>query len=116
MYQVIGLRFVVSTSTIYRKMEPTHTVRRKLMKRGKGMIRLRVKEVAEKKGMSQSRLSRRADVDIKTIRKMYRQPEEANITLETLNKLAYALKVHPSELFEYEADAVLPVADDNVSS
>lgn len=76
------------------------------------MIRLRVKEVAEAKGMSQSRLSRRADVDIKTLRKVYRQPGQANITLDTLNRLAYALKVHPSELFEYEADVSLPGTDE----
>ena len=72
------------------------------------MIRLRVKEVANQRDMSQARLSRRSDVDIKTLRKMYREPEKANITLETLNRLAYALKVNPCELLEYEADLFLP--------
>jgi len=72
------------------------------------MIRLRVKEVAEQKDMSQARLSRRADVDIKTLRKIYREPEKANVTLDTLNRLAYALKVTPSDLIEYEADVFLP--------
>jgi DNA-binding Xre family transcriptional regulator len=63
------------------------------------MIRLRVKEVAQEKGMSQGKLQRRADVDIKTIRKIYREPTMI-ITTETLDKLARALGVDPRELIE----------------
>jgi DNA-binding Xre family transcriptional regulator len=77
------------------------------------MIRLKVKEIAAQKNISQARLSRLSDVDIKTLRRMYRTPEEANIRLETLNKLAYALKVDARELLDYERDAFLPgVAED----
>ena len=67
------------------------------------MIRLKVKEVATSKGLSQSKLSRWADVDIATVRRMFRDPG-TNITLETLNRLANALGVNPCELIEYTPD------------
>lgn len=63
------------------------------------MIRLRVKEVAQEKGMGQGKLQRRADMDVKTIRKIYRDPFVI-ITTETLDKLARALEVDPRELIE----------------
>jgi DNA-binding Xre family transcriptional regulator len=63
------------------------------------MIRLRVKEVAQEKGISQGKLQRRADMDIKTIRKIYKDPTTI-ITTETLSKLAKALGVPSSELIE----------------
>ena len=67
------------------------------------MIRLKVKEVATAKGLSQSKLSRWADVDIATVRRIFRDPA-INITLETLNRLANALGVDPCELMEYTPD------------
>jgi transcriptional regulator with XRE-family HTH domain len=76
------------------------------------MIRLKVKEVAQARGMSQARLSRRSDVDIKTLRRIYQDATSANITLGTLNKLAYALRVDARDLIEYERDASLPLPDD----
>jgi DNA-binding Xre family transcriptional regulator len=63
------------------------------------MIRLRVKEVAAQKGISMGKLQRKADLDIKTIRKLYHDPFEI-ITTETLAKLAKALEVSSSELIE----------------
>jgi DNA-binding Xre family transcriptional regulator len=63
------------------------------------MIRLRVKEVAQQRGMSQGKLQRRADMDIKTIRKIYQHPFTI-ITTETLWKLAKALEVSSHELIE----------------
>ena len=63
------------------------------------MIRLRVKEVAREKGMTQGRLQRKADMDIKTIRKIYRDPYTI-VTTETLDKLARALEVDVRELLE----------------
>jgi len=69
------------------------------------MIRLRVREMAVQKGMSQSKLSRRADVDASTMRKIYRTPESANITMETLNRLATALECDARDLIEYVPDA-----------
>ena len=68
------------------------------------MIRLKVKEVARSKGLSQSKLSRWADIDLSTVRRIFQKPEETNITLETLNRLANALGVNPCELIEYTPD------------
>ncbi len=38
------------------------------------MIRLRVKEVAKEKGFSQGRLSRVANIDENTLKRIYRDP------------------------------------------
>ena len=63
------------------------------------MIRLRVKEVAKEKGFSQGRLSRVANIDENTLKRIYRDPF-AIITTETLDKLARALGVPSSALIE----------------
>jgi len=63
------------------------------------MIRLRVKEVALEKGFSQGRLSRVANIDENTLKRIYRDPY-AIITTETLDKLAKALGVPSSALIE----------------
>ncbi len=68
------------------------------------MIRLKVREVAKQKGFSQGRLSRAANIDPTTLARIYKNPEAANITLYTLDRLAKALGVHPSELIEYFPD------------
>ena len=67
------------------------------------MIRLRVKEVAQEKGLSQGRLSRLSDVDDNTIKRIYRNPT-ANVNTDTLNKLAKALGVSVHELIEEVPD------------
>ena len=64
------------------------------------MIRLRVKEIADKRKMSVTRLARIADVDYKTVRKIFQNPD-AEIGLSTLDKLAWALRVEPADLIEY---------------
>jgi len=68
------------------------------------MICLKIKEMAAEKRVSLSKLSRRADVDPSHLRKMYRAPCSVNITLETLNRLAWALGCDACELIEYTAD------------
>jgi DNA-binding Xre family transcriptional regulator len=55
--------------------------------------------VAKAKGISKGKLARKADIDIKTLQKIYRQPTSI-ITTETLAKLAEALGVSSSELIE----------------
>jgi len=69
-------------------------------------VKLRVKEIAKEKGISQGKLSRRADVDIKTLQRIYRQPTTI-VTTETLGKLAKALGVDASELIESVSDDTL---------
>ena len=51
--------------------------------------------------MSQSRLMRKADIDIRTIQRIYRDPY-TNITLQTLDKLLDALECDICDLLERE--------------
>jgi transcriptional regulator with XRE-family HTH domain len=66
-------------------------------------IRLRVKEIAEQKGMSMGKLERRADLSHPTIRDIFRNPYR-EVTTTTLAKLASALGVSVSTLFEEVSD------------
>lgn len=63
------------------------------------MIRLKVKEIAQAKGVSQSKLGRLADVDVRTMRRIYREPT-ASVTTTILDRIAIALGVDASELLE----------------
>jgi DNA-binding Xre family transcriptional regulator len=63
------------------------------------MIRIKLREVAKEKGFSQARLSRRADVDLRTIQRIYKDPFTTVNTI-TLDKLATALGVDVRELLE----------------
>ena len=69
------------------------------------MIRLRVKEIALARGLTQGGLSRKADIDVKTLRRIFRNPTEI-VTTETLDKLTTALNVDASLLIE--SDPPLP--------
>lgn len=71
------------------------------------MVRLKIRELAQQKGVSQGRLSRISDVDIKTIKRIYRDPLTI-VTTETLGKIAKALQVDASELIESVTDEKLP--------
>jgi DNA-binding Xre family transcriptional regulator len=66
-------------------------------------IRLRVKEVARKRGFSMGKLQRDADVSYNTVKRMYKNPYHV-ITTETLGKLAKALGVPPGELIAEVSD------------
>jgi DNA-binding Xre family transcriptional regulator len=63
------------------------------------MAKLRVKEIAKQKGISMGKLSRSADVDMNTLRRVY---DDLNYspTLATLEKLAKALGVKIADLIE----------------
>lgn len=69
------------------------------------MVRLKVREVAAAKNMSQRQLSLRSGVDINTVRRIYRRPLSI-VTTETLGKLAKVLGVDASELIESVADEI----------
>jgi DNA-binding Xre family transcriptional regulator len=62
-------------------------------------VRLKVKEVAQQKGISQRQLSLRSGVDINTVRRIFQHPTTV-VTTETLGKLAIVLEVDVSELVE----------------
>jgi transcriptional regulator with XRE-family HTH domain len=67
------------------------------------VFRLKVKEVAQAKGISQRQLFLRSGVDITTIRKVFRYPQTV-VTVETLTRLAKVLDVDVSELIESVPD------------
>jgi DNA-binding Xre family transcriptional regulator len=67
------------------------------------VIRLKVREIAESKGMNMSQLSRKSDIQYNTIRDIWSRPER-DIALSTLEKLAMALQVDISELYEVVED------------
>jgi transcriptional regulator with XRE-family HTH domain len=63
------------------------------------MIRLRVREEAERQGLNMAQLARKADIDQRTLRRIYRDPTQEISTL-VLGKLAAALGVSPADLLE----------------
>jgi DNA-binding Xre family transcriptional regulator len=67
------------------------------------VIRLKVREVAEKQGLNMSQLSRKADIQYNTIRDIWSRPER-DISLSTLEKLSIALGVAIHELYEVLPD------------
>jgi len=64
-----------------------------------GMVRLKVKEIAEAKGISRTRLSRLADTNYKTINAVWLDPYK-EVTTTTLERIARALGVKVAELFD----------------
>jgi transcriptional regulator with XRE-family HTH domain len=67
------------------------------------MLRLKVREEAEKQGLNMAQLARRADIDQRTLRRIYRDPTQ-EISTHVLAKLASALGVAPAELLEVVDD------------
>jgi DNA-binding Xre family transcriptional regulator len=67
------------------------------------MVRLRVKEIAEAKGMSIAKLARKADLDNRTVYRVVHDPF-AEITTVTLGRLAGALDVSVKDLIEDAPD------------
>jgi DNA-binding Xre family transcriptional regulator len=63
------------------------------------MLRLRVKEIAQQQGLGQGKLARMADMDIKTLARIYKNPY-AEVSSVTLEKLARALSVSVADLIE----------------
>jgi DNA-binding Xre family transcriptional regulator len=62
-------------------------------------VRLRVKEIAQSKGISQGKLSRLSDVSLNTIRRIWH--DEGHVTnTDILERLARALGVRVADLFE----------------
>ena len=70
------------------------------------MIRLKVRQIAEQKHISQTRLGQLAFIDVTRMRKIWRNgtSETANLTLQVLDRLAKALGVDASELIESAPD------------
>lgn len=67
------------------------------------MIRLKIREVAQAKHISRTRLSRLADTNYKTINALWNDPYR-EVTTTTLDKIATALGVPVTELLEQVPD------------
>lgn len=68
------------------------------------VVRLSVREVAEKKGIKNPlRLSQASGIPYAACHAIW-NGEQKQISLETINKLCKALKVRPGALFEYLSD------------
>ena len=67
------------------------------------MIKLKVKEIAEQKGFSMGKLSRGADMDRNTVKKLYNDGRYSP-TIDTLHRVAKALGVTVADLIEETDD------------
>jgi DNA-binding Xre family transcriptional regulator len=68
------------------------------------MVRLKVKEIATAKGISQRQISIRTGIDINAVRRIFRYPIGTNVKVDTLDKIAKVLEVNVSELIESVPD------------
>lgn len=62
------------------------------------MARLRVKEVAQEKGIGMNKLARLADLNIITVRRLWRDDDTYDPSLSTLEKIAAVLSVSVQDL------------------
>ncbi len=67
-------------------------------------LRLRVKEVATAKGFNISTLSRKADVGVSTVRRLWHNPYRS-VDFYVLERLAKALDIPATDLIEDVPDA-----------
>ncbi|MFL5691200.1 MAG: helix-turn-helix domain-containing protein [Ktedonobacteraceae bacterium] len=65
----------------------------------RSMIRLRVKEIAEQRGMSRTKLSRLSDTNYKTVDMIWKNPYK-EVGTTTLERLAKALGVRVVDLID----------------
>lgn len=70
------------------------------------MIRLKIKELARSKGISQLKLGRLSDIDTGRMRLIFRygDSDHTNLTLAVLDRIAKALEVDASALIESVPD------------
>lgn len=66
------------------------------------MVKYRLKEVLKEKGVSQGKLSRMTNVSLSTIQRLSAEGSTYNVSMEVLEKIAKALGVKISDLYEEE--------------
>ncbi len=66
-------------------------------------IRLKVKEIAQRRGFNQSSLARAANVDFKTVKRIYQDPTR-DVSLSTVVKIAWVLNVSVNDLLEVSGE------------
>jgi len=65
------------------------------------MIKFKIKQIRQYKGISQEELARRVGVDRSYISKIENNTNNGSITLHTFLKIMRALESEPSEIFEF---------------
>jgi DNA-binding Xre family transcriptional regulator len=81
-----------------------HSAKMGRVPRGRrAVIRLKIREVAQAKQISRTRLSRLADTNYKTINALWNDPYR-EVTTTTLDKIARALGVPVTDLLEQVPD------------
>lgn len=63
-------------------------------------VRFKIREVAHKQGFSMYRLQKESNIDWRTLRRLYRTPDQIVVSSETLDRIATVLGVDISELLE----------------
>ncbi len=71
-------------------------------KMGEPMARVRIREIAESKGLDVAKLSRRSDLAYGTVWQLWNDPDR-DVSIKTLGKIADALGVRVTDLIEEEA-------------
>jgi DNA-binding Xre family transcriptional regulator len=66
------------------------------------MVKYRLNKVLKEKGVSQGKLSRMADVSLSTIQRLSAEGSTYNVSMEVLERIAKALGVKISDLYEEE--------------
>ncbi len=66
-------------------------------------VKLKVREIAESKGVDRAKLARQADLTYETVHKIWSNPYRS-VSMATLLKLARALQVKVTELYEEVED------------
>jgi DNA-binding Xre family transcriptional regulator len=66
---------------------------------GEPMARVRIREIAESKGLDVAKLSRRADLAYGTVWQLWNDPDR-DVSFKTLGKIADALGVRITDLIE----------------
>ncbi len=78
-------------------------------KMGEPMARVRIREIAESKGLDVAKLSRRSDLAYGTVWQLWNDPDR-DVSIKTLSKIADALGVRVTDLIEEEAAEAQPRA------
>lgn len=63
-------------------------------------VRFKVKQVAKNHGYSQYRLQKESQIDIRILRRIFRNEPDTSVTTDTLDRIATVLGVDVSELVE----------------
>jgi DNA-binding Xre family transcriptional regulator len=66
------------------------------------MVKYRLNKVLKEKGVSQGKLSRMTDVSLSTIQRLSAEGSTYNVSMEVLQRIAKALGVKISDLYEEE--------------